>query len=200
LRTSLPDLAFQIRIVLSYEPDMIRLPSGENATDSTQPLWPSSLRTSLPDLASQIWTVLSPEPDTIWLLSGENATDLTEPVWPSSLRTSLPELVSQIRTVLSCEPDAMRLPSGENATDLTEWLWPSNVWRHGLQCFSTTGFVKTQVGSSTLKKMRIMLSRGVNSSADTYVCSGACSIIHRLCKMNRYASSIRLMNVLSLVV
>jgi len=54
------------------------LPSGENATDMTQDLCPSSGgRSSSPVSASQSRMVLSPDADAMHLPSGENATDVT---------------------------------------------------------------------------------------------------------------------------
>ena len=88
----------QTLIVLSSDPDTILVPSGENATELTSPLWAlifslssSSLsasqankcqfRPSRGDLSApahlnpQTLIVLSRDPDTILVPSGENATD-----------------------------------------------------------------------------------------------------------------------------
>jgi hypothetical protein len=59
---------------LSFEPDTIRVPSLENATDLTELLWPFSSFSSTPVDASHTCTDLSFEPDTIRVLSLENAT------------------------------------------------------------------------------------------------------------------------------
>ncbi len=89
----------QTLIVLSYDPDKILVPSGENATDLTASLWAfvfslnsSSLsarqakwRQSWPRRGdfevfgapeSQTLIVLLHDPDTILVPSGENATDM----------------------------------------------------------------------------------------------------------------------------
>lgn len=56
--------AAHIRIVLSRDPEMKRVPSGENATDSTPPRCPfQGTPTGVPEMASHICTVLSPEPE-----------------------------------------------------------------------------------------------------------------------------------------
>ena len=72
------DVASHTLIVLSVDPDAMRLPSGEKATELAKPLWPLSLRISLPDFVSHILTVLSRNPDAMRLPSGEKATDLTK--------------------------------------------------------------------------------------------------------------------------
>jgi hypothetical protein len=91
-------------IVLSSDPETILVPSGENATDLSQPLWASVFSlssSSLPDRQanrrqfrprrgdfdifgapeSQTLIVPSRDPDTILVLSGENATDMTQWLW-----------------------------------------------------------------------------------------------------------------------
>src|SRR5271154_6773742 len=95
------------------------LPSGEKATDLTEPVWPSN---------------------TTCLPSGEKATELTEPVWPSSVCSSAPVAASQSRTVSSADPDTTCLPSGEKATDVTQPVWPSSVCSAAFQCACTFGF------------------------------------------------------------
>ena len=68
-------------MVLSYEPDTMCLPSGENATKKTEPVCPwRGFPTRPPICTSQTWIMLLCEPDTIYLPSGENATDQTESV------------------------------------------------------------------------------------------------------------------------
>lgn len=61
------------------------LPLGENATESTEPEWPSSVRCRLPVAASHSSIVFSQEPDASCLPSGENATEVIEPKWPSNV-------------------------------------------------------------------------------------------------------------------
>jgi hypothetical protein len=61
------------------------LPSGENATEVTTLVCPSSVRCNAPVSLDQSRTVLSFEPEATSLPSGENATELTAPVCPSSV-------------------------------------------------------------------------------------------------------------------
>src|SRR5215510_9783959 len=101
------------------------IPSGENATEKTEPMCPSNgPDTTWPVWASQTLIALSEEPETMCFPSGENATetmcssngpDTTWPVW-----------ASQTLIVLSEEPETMCFPSGENATEKTEPMCPSN--------------------------------------------------------------------------
>ena len=65
------------RKVLSAAPDTICVPSGENDTDSTDPLCPSSVFTHSHVVVSHTRTVVSYDPDTMRLLSTENDTELT---------------------------------------------------------------------------------------------------------------------------
>jgi hypothetical protein len=81
----MPVIASQTRMVLSYGPEMILDPSGENATERIEPLWPRrGGSVSTPVLTSQTRMVLFPNPGMIFDPSGENATDLTRPTWPGS--------------------------------------------------------------------------------------------------------------------
>ena len=74
----MPVLAFQIRMVLSPDPEMIFDPSDENATEEIQRSWPRRGGSiSIPVLASQTRMVLSSDPEMILDPSGENPTDLT---------------------------------------------------------------------------------------------------------------------------
>jgi hypothetical protein len=50
-------------------------PSGENATEKAEPVWPVSVRSSLPLVGSQNFKVLSPLPEASVRPSGENATE-----------------------------------------------------------------------------------------------------------------------------
>jgi hypothetical protein len=84
---------------LVIEPDTIRIPSVENATELTQSVWPFSTFSSAPVDASHTRTVLSDEPDTIRIPSVENATELTQLVWPFSTFSSAPVDASHTRTV-----------------------------------------------------------------------------------------------------
>src|ERR1700675_163123 len=71
----------QMQIVMSYEPETTRLPSGENATDVTSAVCPSNGPEMIsPVSTSQMQIVMSSEPETTCLPSGENATDVTHSV------------------------------------------------------------------------------------------------------------------------
>ena len=92
-----PVSASQRRIVPSREPDTIRDPSGENATERTQLECPlSGLPMASPVSASQRRMVLSHEPDTIRDASGENWTENTslpcpcKTFWIEGQLTALP--------------------------------------------------------------------------------------------------------------
>ena len=65
------------RTLLSSDPDTTRDPSGENDTENTSPVCPSSVFISSPDDASHTRTLLSHDPDTMRDPSGENDTDNT---------------------------------------------------------------------------------------------------------------------------
>ena len=90
--------ASQIRIVLSAEPETMRLPSGENATDMIQFVCPwNGSPTDSPVSASQIRIVSSYEPETTCLPSGENATDMIQFLCPlNGSPTGFPVSASQI--------------------------------------------------------------------------------------------------------
>jgi hypothetical protein len=59
----LPVNASHIRMLLSIPPLASVFPSGEKATNRTQPLWPSQVTSGLSVLKSQSLTVVSPEAD-----------------------------------------------------------------------------------------------------------------------------------------
>src|ERR1700733_15097466 len=66
-------------MVVSTEPYVMYLPSGEKATESTQ--WVCACNDSqitLPDFSSRTRMVLSTEPDAIRMPSGEKATEETQ--------------------------------------------------------------------------------------------------------------------------
>ena len=69
----------------SSDADATSLPSGENATPQTEPLWPSSVPRDAPVVESQSLTVLSCDADATSLPSGENATPQTRLPWPLSV-------------------------------------------------------------------------------------------------------------------
>ncbi len=62
---------------LSELPEAKYFPSGENAMELTNELWPCSVVTSFCDSTLQSLTVLSPLPEAKYLPSGENATERT---------------------------------------------------------------------------------------------------------------------------
>merc|ERR1719295_755558 len=79
---------------------------GENLTQLTQSLWPSSWMVYLHwARVFHSLMVLSLEADTICLLSTEKATDNTSLVWSSNLRVVLPLVRSHSLRVLSQEPE-----------------------------------------------------------------------------------------------
>jgi len=105
----------QTLIVLSYDPETIFVPSGENATDemallcafvfslnspsasarkaNRRQFWPR--RGDLRDRGapeSQTLIVQSADPDTILVPSGENATDWTQPLWALVFSLSISSL------------------------------------------------------------------------------------------------------------
>src|ERR1700685_2243666 len=74
--TLAPELASQTRTVRSFEPETIRVPSGENMTAKITSSCPRSAgSTSAPEFACHTRIVQSYEPDTIRVPSGENATE-----------------------------------------------------------------------------------------------------------------------------
>ena len=83
---------------MSLDPDTMRDPSGENDTEFTQSVCPSSgPNTHSPDTASHTRTVLSSDPDTMRDPSGENDTDVTEEVCPVIFRRHAPPACSSVR-------------------------------------------------------------------------------------------------------
>jgi hypothetical protein len=124
LRHHIPDPNRFVR-----DPEARRLPSGENATDATEPFvslqWPSHhlLRLHIPDPNRPVIAI--PRPGAC--RQDENATDVTQPCvssqWPSHhlLRHHIPD-----PNRLVPDPEATCLPSGENATDVTRLGGPRN--------------------------------------------------------------------------
>ena len=74
----MPVSTFHRRIVSSVDPEANSLPSGENATDQTQPVCPLNTCISVPVSTFHRRIVLSRDPEANSLPSGENATDWTE--------------------------------------------------------------------------------------------------------------------------
>ena len=112
------------------------LPSGLNATELTQSVWPVS---GVPDLAAaghvpQPHRAVAALPLARVLPSGLNATELTVPVWPVSGRADLAVAghVPQPHRARRRLPVARVRPSGLNATEVTASVWPVSgdaVWR-----------------------------------------------------------------------
>src|SRR5712691_10863188 len=96
-------------------------PSGENATDLTEPVCPvKGPATVSPAMAFHTRILRSSEPEAMCWPSGENATDLTQPVCPMKGPAAVSPVVAfHTRIVASREPETMCWPSGENATDRT---------------------------------------------------------------------------------
>jgi len=133
-----PSATRHSRKVLSMLPVTSVVPSGEKATDRTDPecpvicigpaelprsAIPVILRKRVPWFTCQSpieWSPLPP-PEANVAPSGENATDFTAVTEASQLRSKMPSGTRHNRTVLSCAPppDANRWPSGEKATDAT---------------------------------------------------------------------------------
>src|ERR1700733_8140887 len=99
---SLEHSTFQILIV-SLAPETTNFPSGENAMELTDLVWPSRGPEAIsPVRASQIRTVLSADPDATYLPWGENTTVLILSEWPLKGPDAIcPVLASQMRTVQS---------------------------------------------------------------------------------------------------
>src|SRR5439155_8020920 len=102
------------RIVWSPNPlpETSVLPSAENATARTPPLWLPNRRSFRPVATSHRRIVGSSPTEARVLPSGEKATDWTRPGC-SRERRSAPVVRSHKRTVLSQPPEASVLPSGE---------------------------------------------------------------------------------------
>src|SRR6266550_4824765 len=62
----------------SDEPETMRVPSAEKATERTGAVWPLSTFSSAPVEASHTRTDMSCEPETMCVSSVEKATELTE--------------------------------------------------------------------------------------------------------------------------
>lgn len=84
-----PVLASQSKMLLSIPPLASVLPSGENATNKTQPLCPSQVASGLSVAKSHSLTVVSPEADANRWPSGENATYKIASEWPSKVLDAL---------------------------------------------------------------------------------------------------------------
>ena len=134
----MPVPASQIRMVF-LDPETILDPSGENATEYIESLWPRRGGSiSMPVFASQTRMVTSEDPEMILDPSGENATELIWLSWPRrGGRVSTPVLTSQTRMVVSLDPETMLDPSGENATEFMESSCPWSCINSGDHILST---------------------------------------------------------------
>lgn len=125
-----------MRMVQSLEPDTMKQPLGENATELTEPVCPVIGRASGRPVRVSITQILqSLEPDITRMPSGENATERTESVCCQcqdifGAGTSAKAVVGwdsgQTLTEQSSEPDATNLLLGERATEFTGPKWSSN--------------------------------------------------------------------------
>ncbi len=111
--------------VWSSEAEASLFPSGEKATTTSQPEWPSSVLRDAPITASESRTVQLSEAEASCLPSGENVTALTQSEWPSSLPRDAPVAASQSRTMSSQEAEASCLPLGEKSTATAQNEWCS---------------------------------------------------------------------------
>ena len=131
----LPVSASHTLIVPSLEPDRMRRPSGEYATEVTSLVGaecdglteaPPGLSTLEFSAADHIRIVLSSEQDTMWRLSGEKLTALTASLCPANGPPSTSNVAkSHMRMLPWSDPEATRLPSEENERDITRpitWL------------------------------------------------------------------------------
>ena len=90
--------------MLSYDPDTILVPSGENATDVIARLWALVFSLNSSSLAAS-----------------QASRRQFSPRRGDFEGFGAPE--SQTLIVRSSDPDTILVPSGENATDMTLWLW-----------------------------------------------------------------------------
>ena len=97
----------QTLIVLSYDPDTILVPSGENATDMIQSLWALVF-----SLNSSSVSARQANRRQFWPRRGDFE------------GSGAPE--SQTLIVWSYDPDTILVPSGENTTDEMVWLCASD--------------------------------------------------------------------------
>jgi hypothetical protein len=147
-----PVAASHSRTILSLDADATTLPLGENATEKTQSVCPSSFCGAAPVAASQSRTVSSHDADANTLPSGEKATEQTQPVCPSSFCSPAPVAVSQSRTVLSIDADATTLPAGEKITDQTPSVCPSSF------CTAAPALCALDIGSAFFNIVFLVVS------------------------------------------
>jgi hypothetical protein len=122
-------------MVLSAEPDMMCLPSGEIVTDRMHLVCPQKgAPTPSPVCMSHTRMVWSCKPDTMWLPSEKIATVLMEPVWPwRGVPNNLPVPISHTQIVLSAEPDTMWHTSSPyiphlNCPVIRTWHYAISIW------------------------------------------------------------------------
>src|SRR5436305_204338 len=108
----------QSRTLLSSPPDARSLPSGLNAKENTQSVWPLRTAVSLPVATSHTRTTLSPPAEASSFPSGLTVRDLTLPVCPT---------VSRVASSLGCSSD-----SAETGSSAREATIQHDVRRHAL--------------------------------------------------------------------
>ena len=92
-------------------------PSGEKATELTEPGWPLSVCSKALVAVSQSCTVPSSKPDMTCLPSSEKVTELTELEWPLSACSEVPVAASQSCTVLSREWKSVKSNAQDNGIE-----------------------------------------------------------------------------------
>lgn len=133
VRSSCPVATSQSLIVPSTLPEARILPSGENATVTTESECPVRMRSTRPLITSQSITLRSELPEASVRPSGVNLTEKTSPECPLKV-CNLRHSTSQNLTVLSLPPEATKRPSGENAMELTKSEFPNCGKISGLSC------------------------------------------------------------------
>src|SRR5882757_11182271 len=121
-----PEEIFQIRIVLSPDPETIMVPVGEYAMEKTPPVCPSNFVTKAPVCTSHTLTVVSYDPEMRNTSSEENAMDVTGLSCPVKVAKHTPVPVSRIRTHDSLHP-AIKRPLNEKTTEDTSSGRPSGI-------------------------------------------------------------------------
>ncbi len=114
----LPSAVFQMRIVLSSDPEKSFAPSGENRKPVTAALWPEQVCSGLPLGSSQILIVPPSSPVAASLPSALIATERTASPEPASSASFT--LCGRRQSFTSrYPPEASRSPDGSNASDCT---------------------------------------------------------------------------------
>ena len=93
----------QLENVPSSDPEARVAPSGENATEFTAPVCPSSVATPVRVATSHSLSVPPSDPEARVAPSGENATEFTAPECPSSVATPVRVATSHSLSVPSSD-------------------------------------------------------------------------------------------------